>query len=217
MSHGSIDDIILAVVQGDEAAATRAVKSALDASIDPLTVLDDGLLAGAADVGRAFEAGTAFLPELMLAGQALTAAMDVLQPRLQEAYARGGARAAGTVVLATIQTDIHDVGKNMVRAMMTAFGFKVLDLGVDVPIRTIIKAAEDNGADLIACSALLTTSAPYLRDLLSQLEAQGLRQAYRVIVGGAAVTPDLAASIGADGTAPNAVEAAQLAQRLLQA
>ncbi len=206
-----------AVIDGEDQAAAQLAQEALEAGLEPLQILNAGLMAGAQVVGERFEEGSYFLPELMLAGRALKAAMELLTPALKEALA-GAERAddLGKVVLATVQTDIHDIGKNMVGAMLSGVGFEVVDMGVDVPIKDIIAKAGEVGADIIACSALLTTSAPFMRDLLNLLQDMGLRQRYVVLVGGAAVSPDFAAAIGADGTAPNAVEAVKEARRLLR-
>jgi methylmalonyl-CoA mutase cobalamin-binding domain/chain len=181
-------------------------------------VLNEGLLNGAHEVGKGFEAGVLFLPELMLAGRALKMAMAVLTPAIRAGYQGASADTpqAGRVVLATVQTDIHDIGKNTVSSMLTATGLEVIDLGVDVPVKNIITTARDANAQLIAVSALLTTSLPYLRDLLELLKDMGLRQRFRVMVGGAAVTQAFVEKIGADGTAPNAVQAAELARQLLR-
>lgn len=206
------------IVDGDEDTAPAAVREALDDGLAALTILSESLMPGADEVGRLFESGEFFLPELMLTGRALQAAMDVLTPALQ--VAQGGESTAvqdtGTVVLATIQTDIHDIGKNMVSSMLTASGFKVYDLGVDVPLKTIINKATAEKANIIGCSGLLTTSLPYIKDLIDLLVVMGERENFKVMVGGAAVTAEWAAKIGADGTAPNPIGAVQLAKRLIQ-
>jgi methylmalonyl-CoA mutase cobalamin-binding domain/chain len=154
----------------------------------------------------------------MLTGRALQAAMDVIKPvlQLEQADEVTAVKDTGTIVIATIQTDIHDIGKNMVSSMLTAAGFKVFDLGVDVPLKTIIAKAKEEKANIIGCSGLLTTSLPYIRDMLDLLNAMGERPNFKVMVGGAPVTPEWAAQIGADGTAPNPVEAVNLAKRLIQ-
>jgi methylmalonyl-CoA mutase cobalamin-binding domain/chain len=144
-----------------------------------------GLMAGADVVGKKFEKGEYFLPQLMLAGRALKAAMAVVEPVLKAHYATSGTAGAGViVVIATVQTDIHDIGKNIVSSMLTASGFEVHDLGVDVPIKSIIAKAQEVNANIIACSALLTTSMPFMRDLINLLEAMGVRSRFKVIVGG---------------------------------
>ena len=205
------------IVDGDAEEAPEVIREALAQGVPALTILNEGLMAGADEVGEFFETGEFFLPELMLTGRALKAAMVVLTPVLQAQQLDAGGNAAdsGVVVLATVQTDIHDIGKNMVSSMLTASGFKVIDLGVDVPIKTIITKAKEENADIIGCSALLTTSMPYIRDLIDLLEVMGERKSFKVMVGGASVTPAWAAQIGADGTAPNPIEAVKLAKRLL--
>jgi corrinoid protein of di/trimethylamine methyltransferase len=210
-----LEQIRLAIIDGDDAAAALNVRSALESDMDPLRVLNEGLMVGAGEVGRRFDLGEVFLPELMLTGRALKAAMEVLQPSLLKIYASDGSQARGRIVIATIQTDIHDLGKSLVASMLLAAGFDVTDLGVDVPLKTIIDKAEEVGASVIALSSLLTTSMPYSGDLIELLKARGLRQKYRVIVGGASVTPEWAERIGADGTAGNAIDAVQLVRTLL--
>lgn len=213
-----LEDIIDVIIDGDEDLAPEIVQQALQEGLSPLTILDEGLMVGADEVGQLFESGECFLPELMLAGRALKAAMDVITPVLQvdTADADQIVKDTGTVVIATIQTDIHDIGKNMVASMLTASGFQVLDLGVDVPLKTIIARAKEENADIIGCSGLLTTSMPYIRDLLDLLKAMNERQHFKVMVGGAPVTEAWAKEIGADGTAPNPVEAVHLAKQLIR-
>lgn len=212
-----LEAIAKTIIDGDDSASPEATQAALDGEVDPLAILNDGLMAGADVVGQRFEAGEYFLPELMLAGRALKAAMAVVEPLLQETYAAEGAEAkdTGTVIMATVQTDIHDIGKNIVASMLTASGFQVTDMGVDVPIKSIIAKAQELEANIIGCSALLTTSMPFMRDLVNLLEAMGERDRFKVMVGGASVTKEFASKIGADGTAPNAVEAVLTAKRLI--
>ena len=204
-----------AVVDGDDAAAADRARAALAAGIEPNAVLNEALMKGADEVGKKFEDGEYFLPELMLTGRALKAAMEVVKPEIQKHLAPGASLAGGKILMATIQTDIHDLGKNMVASMLLAAGFDVTDLGVDVPLKTIIDKAEESGARVIALSALLTTSMPYMRDLIQMLRDRHLRDKYLVLVGGASVTPAWAKDIGADGTAENAMEAVRLTRSLL--
>ena len=212
-----IQQIAEAVLDGDTDAATEATQAALDAGVDPMTVLNEGLMGGADEVGKRFEAGEYFLPELMLAGRALKAAMEVVKPVLLEKYSGADSKMKGRVISATVQTDIHDIGKNIVSSMLTAAGFEVTDMGVDVPIKSIIDKAEEQGAQIIALSALLTTSMPFMKDLIDLLDARGLRKKYIVIVGGASVTEAWAKGIGANGTARNAADAVRLARNLVDA
>jgi corrinoid protein of di/trimethylamine methyltransferase len=206
------------IIDCDQEAALEATHAALEAGLDPVSILNEGLVSGAEEVGRLFENGEYYLPELMMAGKALKASMEVIRPRLAEQYAgAGGAGAQGKVVIATVQTDIHDIGKNLVASMLAATGLEVIDMGVDVPIKSIVDKAEEVGANVIALSALLTTSMPFIQDTIELLKARSLRSKYRVIVGGASVTPVWAARIGADGTAPNAADAVRLVRKLLEA
>jgi methylmalonyl-CoA mutase cobalamin-binding domain/chain len=191
----ALEKVRQAIIDGELEDAREFTQQALQSGLDAIQVLNAGLMTG----------------------RALKAAMQILTPVLEAQDAGRGRSHAGVVVIATIQTDIHDIGKNMVASMLTASGFQVVDLGVDVPIKEIVNRAKAENADIIACSALLTTSMPYMRDLLGLMEAMGERQRFKVMVGGASVTPDLCASIGADGTAPNALEAVKLAKLLMQA
>lgn len=205
-----IQAIANAVIDGEPEAAIEAARAALDAGVDPLLLLNQGLMSGADEVGKRFERGEYFLPELMLAGRALKAAMEIVKPVLLEKYSGAESKVKGKVVAATVQTDIHDIGKNIVASMMTAAGFEVTDMGVDVPIKSIIAKAEEIGAEVISLSALLTTSMPFMKDLIDLLVARGIRSKYVVLVGGASVTEAWAKAIGADGTARNAAEAVKL-------
>lgn len=206
------------IIDGDEDAVPLLVRAALDDGVEALAILNDSLMPGADEVGQRFETGEYFLPELMMTGRALQAAMDLLTPVLQVEQAGEAAaiKDTGTVVIATVQTDIHDIGKNMVSSMLTAAGFKVFDLGVDVPIKTIINKAIEEQANIVACSGLLTTSMPYIKDLVDLLVVMGERDKFKVMVGGAPVTAEWTAEIGADGTAPNPIGAVNLAKRLIQ-
>jgi methylmalonyl-CoA mutase cobalamin-binding domain/chain len=151
----------------------------------------------------------------MLSGRALKAAMEVVKRALANTLSDASTRAYTKILAATIQSDIHDIGKNIVVSMWTAAGFDVIDLGVDVPLKTIVDKAEEVGARIIALSALLTTSMPYMKDVVDQLTIRGLRSKYLVIVGGAPVTEEWARSIGADGTARNAADAVKLVRSLV--
>jgi 5-methyltetrahydrofolate--homocysteine methyltransferase len=206
------------IVDGDDEESPVVVQEALDAGVKALTILNDGLMTGADEVGQLFESGEYFLPELMLTGRALKAAMNVLTPvlKIEQANEDTELKDTGVVVMATVQTDIHDIGKNMVSSMLTATGFTVIDLGVDVPLKTIIAKAKEENANIIGCSALLTTSMPFIRDLLDLLNVMGERDRFKVMVGGASVTPEWTAQIGADGTAPNPIEAVNLAKQLIR-
>lgn len=212
MSDTYLETISKAVIDGETDDAVEATQAALEANIDPLSILNTGLMDGADEVGKRFERGEYFLPELMMTGRALKGAMEVVKPALLDKYSGSDSKVKGKVVSATVHTDIHDIGKNIVSSMLTAAGFEVTDMGVDVPIKSIIDKAEEIEAKVICLSALLTTSMPFMKDLIQLLEARGIRQKYVVLVGGASVTESWAKHIGADGTARNAADAVKLAR-----
>ncbi len=207
-----LNAITAAIIEGETDDAVEATQSALSASIDPMEILNIGLMNGADEVGQRFERGEYFLPELMMTGRALKASMEVVKPALLEKYSDSTDRVKGKVVAATVHTDIHDIGKNIVSSMLTASGFEVTDMGVDVPIKSIIDKAEEVEARIICLSALLTTSMPFMKDLIQLLVAREIRHKYIVLVGGASVTESWANHIGADGTARNAADAVKLAR-----
>jgi len=210
-----IEQISQAVIDGDDAASAEKTRLALESGTDPLLILNTGLMAGAEVVGKRFEQGEYFLPELLLTARALKSAMEVIKPALLEQQSMGVGRVSGKIIVATIQTDIHDIGKNIVASLLTASGYDVTDMGVDVPLKSIVDKAEEIGADIIAVSCLLTTSMPYMKDLIELLKGRGVRSKYKVLVGGASVTKAWAESIGADGTASNAADAVVLVRSLL--
>jgi trimethylamine corrinoid protein len=199
-----------AVLDGDEETAAALARRALEAGTAALAAIEDGLAPGIREAGRLFEEGEYFLPELVTAAQAMKAAMAVLEPALAR---EGGARSLGQVVIGTVEGDIHDIGKTLVATMLSAAGFKVADEGAGVPVARFVARARDLDADLVCASALLTTTMPRQRDLVSALRAAGLRA--RVMVGGAPVTRSWAESIGADGFADNAAAAVTEARALV--
>ena len=212
-----IDQICQAVIDGDEDVSLDRTRAALESGIDPILILNEGLMAGAEVVGKRFEEGEYFLPELLMTARAIKSAMDLIKPELSKRYSTDSDVVMGKILIATIQTDIHDIGKNIVASLLTASGFDVTDMGVDVPLKAIISKAEEIGVDIIAVSSLLTTSLPYMKDLIDLLIGMKLREKYLVIVGGAPVTKEWAKNIGADGTAGNAVESITLVRTLLKA
>jgi corrinoid protein of di/trimethylamine methyltransferase len=209
--------IVEAVIDGDPEASAEATQSALASHVDPLVILNEGLMNGADEVGKRFERGEYFLPELMLAGRALKAAMEMVKPSLLEKFEGTDNKVKGKVVSATVHSDIHDIGKNIVSSMLTAAGYEVTDMGVDVPIKSIIDKAEEIEAQVICLSALLTTSMPFMKDLIEILKARGIREKYIVLVGGASVNEAWAKHIGADGTARNAADAVKVVHTLVNA
>lgn len=203
------------ILDGEEEQAKALAQQALDAGIDPLEAINQGFVVGVNQVGEQFSCGNAFLPELVMAGETMKAALSVLEPEMAR---RGTQRQLfGKVVLATIQGDIHDIGKTLVGTMLSASGFQVYDLGVDVPIAKIVAKAQEVGADIVGMSALLTTTMVNQRTAIQKLHEAGLRPKVKVMVGGAPVTRSWAAEIGADGYSEDAIGAVAVAKQLLGA
>ncbi len=203
------------VIEGDAEAAAGLARRAVEAGIDPLEAIERGFVPGIERVGEGFAAESMFLPELVLAGEAMKAAVAVLEPVMARAGTEREVR--GTVLLATATGDIHDIGKSLVGTMLSASGFRVVDLGVDVPVDTVVDAVRETGPDIVGIGALLTTTMPGQRAVIEALEAAGLRDAVKVMVGGAPCTPEWAAEIGADGYGEDAARAVSLARELVGA
>jgi trimethylamine corrinoid protein len=201
-----------AIVAGDRAAAEALAADAVAGGLDLLEVIEQGYVPGIQKVGDLWEQGEYFLPELISSAEAMKAAMVRLDPELKRRNI--GSHMAGRVVIGTIEGDIHDIGKNLVASMLQAGGFEVHDLGADVALERFIEKAEEVGAALICLSALLTTTMTNQRRLLGLLRDRGLRDKYKVLVGGAPASRKWAEEIGADGYAENAVAAVKLAKSL---
>ncbi len=203
------------VLDGDSDAAVALAKHAIAAGIDPLDAITKGFVNGVNQVGENFACGQAFLPELVMAGEAMKAAVSTLEPEMQE---RGVQRTMlGKVVLATVEGDIHEIGKSLVGTMLSASGFQVYDLGVDVPATKIIDKVREVDANLVGLSALLTTTMVKQREVIEELDKLGLRKKVKVMVGGAPVTRDWVQKIEADGYSEDAIGAVGLAKQLVGA
>jgi corrinoid protein of di/trimethylamine methyltransferase len=212
MSQDLYTQLSLAVIEGEEDLALSLTKQGLEQGLGPLEIIKEGLTPGMDVVGEKFSCGEYFLPHLVMAGNTMKAALTWLEPALK---ASGMARETlGTVVLGTVAGDIHEIGKSLVGVMLTANGFVVHDLGVDVPASNFIQAARETGADLVALSALLTTTMSIQRRVIEELVEAGLRDRVKVMVGGAPVSTQWAQEIGADGYAEDAVGAVALARQL---
>jgi 5-methyltetrahydrofolate--homocysteine methyltransferase len=208
-----LEQIVEATVEGDTERCVALARQSVDEGVDPHQVLREGYTRGMKIVGDRFATLEIFMPQMMDSAAAMSAAMEVLKPHLEQRKDRGS---QGTVLLGTIQGDVHEIGKNIVKIMLRSSGFTVDDLGCDVPVRQFVERAREAGPDIIAVSALLTTTMTHIPDLIRILTELGLRDEYRVMIGGAPVTAEWAAEIGADGYADDASEAAEVAQRLMQ-
>lgn len=203
------------IIEGEAEVAADLARQAVATGLDPLEAIDHGFVPGIDHVGHEFALENMFLPELVLAGEAMKAAIAVLEPEM----ARTGAEREihGTVVLAAAPGDIHDIGKSLVGTMLSASGFRVFDLGVDVPVPTVVEKVREVEADIVGVSALLTTTMFGQRDVVDALVEAGLRDRVKVMVGGAPCTPEWAAEIGADGFGEDAARAVSLARELVGA
>jgi corrinoid protein of di/trimethylamine methyltransferase len=201
------------ITDGEAEKAADLAKQAIAQGIDPLDAINKGFVAGVNFVGDQFSCGNMFLPELVMAGEAMKAAVAVLEPEMTK---RGTERKMlGKVVLCTVEGDIHEIGKTLVGTMLSATGFQVFDMGVDVPIMKVVEKAREVGADIVAMSALLTTTMVHQKDVIEALEDIGLRSKVKVMVGGAPVTQEWVKQIGADGYSEDAIGAARVAKQLL--
>lgn len=214
MSKQIFDAMTQSIVDGEPDEAAALARRAVAEGIDPLEAINQGFVIGVNKVGAAFGCGDAFLPDLVLAGEAMKAAVAVLDPELAK---RGEQRQTlGHVVVGTIKGDIHDIGKTLVGTMLSASGFQVHDLGVDVPPEKFAEKAREVGAVIVGVSALLTTTMVNQKSVIEALEDIGLRPQVKVIVGGAPVTRAFADQIGADGFAEDAIGAVVEARRILR-
>jgi corrinoid protein of di/trimethylamine methyltransferase len=200
-----------AVIDGQAKEAAAATERALAAGLPPRTLVDEALIPAMDEAGRLFECGEFFVPELLVAARALKASQALITPLL----AGGPSVAAGRVAIGTVKGDMHDIGKNLVVALLQGGGFEVIDLGADVPPERFVAAVKDDRADIVGLSALLTTTMLQMKSTVRALEEAGVRGSVKVIVGGAPVTPRFAEDIGADGYADNAAAAVALARRLM--
>jgi 5-methyltetrahydrofolate--homocysteine methyltransferase len=199
------------VLLGQAKDVIQKVKQALQNGITPNTIMNDGMIAAMAEVGRLFERGEYYVPEMLVAARAMQSGMKVLKPYLTIAEAHP----SGKVAIGTVKGDLHDIGKNLVKMMLEGAGFEIIDLGVDVNPVEFKNAVINHQVDIIAMSALITTTMPAMRPVIELLEESGLRQRVKILVGGAPLTEEFAQQIGADAYAPDASLAVTMANALL--
>jgi corrinoid protein of di/trimethylamine methyltransferase len=213
MDKELFESMAQSVIDGEVEDAERLARQAIEQGVDPLDAINQGFVIGVNHVGEEYAAGEMFLPDLVLAGEAMKAAVAVLEPEMQR---RGTKRQMlGTVVIGTVEGDIHDIGKTLVATMLSASGFQVYDMGVDVPIQTFLDKARETSADVVGLSALLTTTMVKQKGVIEALEEAGLRPQIKVMVGGAPVTRTWAEEIGADGFSEDAIGAVAVAKELV--
>ena len=207
----TLEPIYNAVLNGDKDAAVENVQAALDAGTDAGVILQKSLIPAMEKVGQLFEAGEYYVPEMLIAARAMQAGLGLLKPLLVDS----DVKPTGKVVIGTVKGDLHDIGKNLVAMMLEGAGFEIHDLGTDVSPDKFITAIKEENVDILAMSALLTTTMPMMETTIKSVEEAGLREVVKIIIGGAPVTTEYAQKIGADGFAPDASQAASMAKRLV--
>jgi 5-methyltetrahydrofolate--homocysteine methyltransferase len=207
-----LDDLRKSVIDGELNATQNLLHKALEENIPPEKILTDGLISAMTEVGRMFENGDFYVPEMLISARAMKGGLAILHPLLAAAQIQP----VGRVIIGTVQGDLHDIGKNLVGMMLEGAGFEVIDLGVDVSPEKYVAAVKEFHPDLVGCSALLTTTMPRMKDVILALQAAGLRDTVKVMIGGAPVTEQYATATGADIFAPDAPLAAQRARQSLQ-
>lgn len=208
-----MEKLSAAVQSFDADEASKAAKMAVDAGINPVMAIEKGLAIGLRIIGDKFEEGELWLPHLVLGAEAMEAAIKVLEEHMPKSELDSTSK--GTVVIGTVEGDIHDLGLRIVASMLRANGFTVYDLGCDTPSMNFVTKAKEVDADIIALSSLMTTTMPFMRDLVDALNSAGVRDKYKVLVGGGPVTKEWAKAIGADSYGKDAAEAVRVAKELL--
>jgi 5-methyltetrahydrofolate--homocysteine methyltransferase len=198
-----------AIIKGDQKTAVDITQAGIDEGMAPGTILEEGLIAGMNVIGARFKANEVYIPEVLIAARAMKMAMEILEPKLIEA----GVEPLGKAVIGTVQGDLHDIGKNLVMMMLKGAGFDVIDAGVDVSAEDFVAKAKESGAQIVGLSALLTTTMPAMEKTIQAVKDSGI--SVKIMIGGAPVTQGYADKIGADGYAPDAASAVDLAKSLL--
>jgi 5-methyltetrahydrofolate--homocysteine methyltransferase len=206
-----LEQISQAVVEGDRDSAVEYVQVALDANLDASAILQEGLILAMNEVGRLFEEGEYFVPEMLISARAMKSGLELIKPLL----VGGDIRPVGKIALGTVKGDLHDIGKNLVGIMLEGSGFEIYDLGTDVSPEKFVEVIQANEIDLIGLSALLTTTMPMMKTTIQAIQNAGLRSQVKIIIGGAPITQEFADKIGADGFAPDASQATKLAVELM--
>jgi len=206
-----LDEMNTSVIEGDRDKVKELTRQALDQGVEVKTILSQGLIAPMDVVGQRFESGELFIPEMIVAGEAMARGLNVLRPLFQ----KSGIKPQGTVVIGTVEGDRHSIGKSLVSMMLEGAGFKITDLGEDVSPEQFVKSVKEEGAQLVGMSALLTTTMPAMKATIEALKEAGLLDKVKTLIGGAPVTQEYADKIGADGYAPDAATGVKKAKELL--
>jgi Predicted cobalamin binding protein len=211
--EGTLKGIYESIINGDQPETVNKVNQAVAEGLDPVVILNDGMVKAMAEVGRLFEEGEYFVPEMLIAARAMQSGLAIIKPQLVKA----NVKSSGKVVAGTVKGDLHDIGKNLVCMMLEGAAFEIVDLGADVSPEMFVEAVKSSGANIVAMSALLTTTMPNMRVTIEALKAAGLRDKVKVLVGGAPLTEEYARKIGADGYSSDASKAVAVAKTLVGA
>lgn len=200
-----------AIIQGNIQRVKELTQRMIDSNVEPVSIINEGLIPGMGVVGTRFKAGDMYVPEVMMSARAMSSGVALVKPLIAES----DMPTSGKVAVGTVKGDLHDIGKNLVIMMMESSGFKVIDLGIDIGAEAFVKVVKEQQVEIIGMSALLTTTMLSMKDTIEALKEAGLRDQVKIIIGGAPVTRDFAEKIGADGYAPDAGSAADLCKKLL--
>jgi 5-methyltetrahydrofolate--homocysteine methyltransferase len=206
-----LNNISEALQRGDAEKVGKLVKKALEEKLAPKKILEDGLIKGMGIIGAKFKKNEVYVPEVLIAARAMHAGMDILKPKLIES----GVKNIGKVAIGTVKGDLHDIGKNLVKMMLEGAGFEVIDLGIDVSPDKFVEAVKEHKPNIIAMSALLTTTMVNIPEVIKALETAGLRDKVKIMIGGAPITQNYADQIGADGCSPDAASAVDKAKTFI--
>jgi 5-methyltetrahydrofolate--homocysteine methyltransferase len=207
----ALENIYNAILDGDQKGSATGIETALNSGLDPAKILNESMIAAMAEVGHRFEAGDYYVPEMLISARAMQTGLGLLRPRLLQS----GVKARGKVVIGTVKGDLHDIGKNLVSMMLEGAGYEIVDLGTDVPAEKFVNAIQKEKADILALSALLTTTMLSMKKTIDAVQAAGMRNQVKIIVGGAPLTEAYSQEIGADGYSSDASRAVMVANSLL--
>lgn len=209
----SKENLFQAILSGEKEQAVEETQAAIEEGLDAGTILNESLIRAMQEVGRLYENGEYYVPEMLISARAMKAALGILRPHLVES----DIKPMGVMVVGTVKGDLHDIGKNLVAIMVEGAGFDIVDLGTDASPEEFVEAIKESGADVVGLSALLTTTTPMMENTINAIQEAGLRDQVKVIIGGAPTTPEYAEKIGADGYAPDASRAAALVKKMVSA
>jgi 5-methyltetrahydrofolate--homocysteine methyltransferase len=207
----AFEELTNMIIDGQHMAASEWTQTAIDEGLNPIDVMDKGMIPGMDEIGRRWKDGEIHMPEVLIAARAMRVCMAILQPLITES----NAIARGTIVIGTVKGDLHDIGKNIVAMMLEGAGYRVYDLGNDVPAEAFVNAVEEYDADIVGMSALLTTTVPMMESTIQALKEAEIRSEVKVMIGGAPVSDELAKQLGADGYAPDGAVAVDLTSNLI--